>query len=719
MISSFWQSFKNTSRVLIARVLMARVGLGLLTSSLLVACPPAHEYSLSTIIPSVVTPGDQVSAFGDFPPNTSVMVGSTRVDAVQGSGSLMFKVPVTQLAGDAPVSLEAVGVKLPGSLSVNPRLDAVAINAGVVSLSGLGWSNLEISNIRVLLDGFEITPKLGSVNANNTSSSLEFSLPSGVSYGSFALSVRVADRTSNTLRLAREAGSASGIVILPAFTSSSVSSLRSMVFPRATPSPSRVFTVFHQNPLPQLELVGLTKTLEIPVLHATQLSFDSLENAQTAFTELSQQSNLKLEWASTLTSSQARDTNGVQALRGTGVPAPVSPGAGQWHLALEGIPNAWKQSQGEGITVAVVDTGVLLEHPDLKANFLPGYDFVDLDAIPEDNSFGHGTHVAGLVAANGLALGVAPKAKILPVRVLNADVGMDSAVALGILWSANLLPDLPNPNPAQVINLSLGQDDFSSLIAQAVARVQALGVIVVAAAGNKGYSALSYPAALPGVISVTALAGPKTAYQPGYAQSGAGLWLTAYGGDNRSDQNTDNIPDGVLSTNINLSSDPTKIGGYAVWDGTSFACPQVAGLAALALSSGTTPELIRDQLAANSSDLGIKGYDSRFGFGLISGRSATPSNPRAYVIALDAGKIISFGLVQPSGSFKLENLPPGKTLELRAVTDPNGNGILGEAGEQISVPRAFRASDGQDSSLEPFTLNPSDGLQTFKLQLNP
>lgn len=673
----------------------------------LVACPDVgKEWKLSTIIPSVVTPGDTVSAFGDFPDGISVKVAGLAVqNLVQSSSSLTFTVPSTVVAGDVPVLLEKAGIKLEGSLGVNPRLDAVSLNSGVVQVTGSGWSTPLDSSVHALLDGYDLIPRV-------VASGLAFDLPSTVSYGSFAVSLRVGERYSNTLRLSRQAGSVTGTVVLPAQpSSSSVIALQSTPKIKARDTSSlTTFTVFHNAALPSLNLSGISKKLELPTLNATQLTFESARAAQAAYASLSSLPGVRLEWASTITPS-------VNAFA-SGVPAPTTAGAGQWHLALEGVQNAWKTSQGEGVTVAVVDTGVDLEHPDLKANMLPGYDFVDLDTTPQDIA-GHGTHVAGLVAANGLALGVAPHAKILPVRVLkDLSGGSDGTVALGILWAAGLLPNPPNPHPAQIINLSLGSPDFSSLIADAVARAQAVGVIVVAAAGNRGENALAFPAALLGVVSVTALAGPTAAYQPGYAQKGNGLWISAYGGDLGADQDHNGVQDGILSTYLSVGGTGS---GYALDSGTSMACPQASGMIALALSSGTKPELARDMLAANATDLGVKGYDPQFGFGLVSGRVGSPSSPRAYVIALEPGttKMISYSLVQPDGTFILTNLPPGKPLELRAVSDQNGNSKLAEAGELSSEARVFTAQDAQTSSLEPFNLNPSDGLKVFQLKLHP
>jgi serine protease len=359
----------------------------------------------------------------------------------------------------------------------------------------------------------------------------------------------------------------------------------------------------------------------------------------------------------------------------------------------------------------------------LKANMLPGWDFIDDDNTAQDIA-GHGTHVAGLVAANGLVKGVAPNAKLLPVRVLrDLSGGTAFPVAQGILWAAGLLETATvpkNPNPAQVINLSLGSDEYNDLIAGAVSSAIQAGVTVVAAAGNNGGS-LAYPAALPGVVAVTALAGPKIAYQPFYASRGAGVWVTAYGGDSTQDQDGDRIMDGILSTDLAAGKS-----GYGLRMGTSMASPQVAGLAALALSSGTPNFLVRDALSSNTSDIGPLGFDARFGFGLMAGRIATPSAPRAYVLAFasstagsgtPAAKLLSWSLVQADGSYRLNNLPTGSSVNLVAATDANGNGVLGEAGEFLSAAQAVVPVMGKVmGQIVPLELQPSDGTSPKQLK---
>jgi serine protease len=670
-------------------------GLAVALMALLVGCPKPPlplEYRISTVQPQPVTPGESLTVFGVLPANARLELNNTPLESRAVTDGYSFTIPASTVAGEHTLRVSSGKEKLETTIDVDPRLDRVSIQGDTLKLEGAGWNSS--TPVRVILNALEVTPIIGA-------SSLKVNLASSNTFGVMSVSVRIADRTSNTLNLSREAGAISGKVVLPATGTSSA-----RVTPQASPQirSSRVLTTRDPGIIPDaLELRAL------PALDLWRITFSSEEEA-TRGLETLQARGIPARFEIPVTAS-----DGLQALE---TPGPPTPGVGQWFLEPQGIPGAWTRSTGQGITVAIIDMGIHLEHPDLRANLLPGYDFVndDADPSPASSSEGHGSHVAGLVGARGAVSGVAPNSRLLPIRVLNAQGGTESTVALGILWAANLLEGHPNPNKADIINLSLGAGAFSSLIADAVTRAQGAGVIVVAAAGNDGSATVSYPAALPGVIAVTALAGPITAYQPFYASHGPGVWVTAYGGDTTTDQDGNGVPDGILSTDVTDS-------GYGLRMGTSMACPQVAGLIALVLSSGTPSFLARDGVARTAVDLGAWGVDARFGWGLISGRSATPFTPRAYVLALPVNATPSqpvkhWALVSSDGGYSLTNLEPGVTYTVLAATDVDGDGVVGESDERLSPTLSATVTSRTNTVLEDLTLQAAPPNAALTLEVS-
>jgi subtilisin family serine protease len=235
---------------------------------------------------------------------------------------------------------------------------------------------------------------------------------------------------------------------------------------------------------------------------------------------------------------------------------------GQWGPVQVHAVAAWDHGVGAaGTVVAVLDTGVSPATPDLTGRVLPGTDLVNGDAQPDDDN-GHGTAVAGIVAAagdNGIGVaGYCWRCGVLPVKVLGADgTGFFSDVALGIVWATD--------HGARIVNASLGGPLEDLAVTAAAQYAQAHGVLVVAAAGNDGASTPAYPAALPGVLSVAASDRSDGLY--GFSNRGAAV---AAPGDN---------------TTTALG------GGYEDFLGTSSAAPVVSGAAALLFSAvpGATP----------------------------------------------------------------------------------------------------------------------------------
>lgn len=278
----------------------------------------------------------------------------------------------------------------------------------------------------------------------------------------------------------------------------------------------------------------------------------------------------------------------------------------QWALnALKG-ETVNKSTTGSGVRVAVVDTGVKSGHGDLSANVLSGRDFVDPGTSAGDEN-GHGTHIAGIIAAvannrRGIA-GLAPKAKILPVRVLGRDgSGTSDDVARGIVFAAD--------SGAKVINLSLGSTQQSTAMRSAVAYAIRKNVLVVAAAGNRGCGLLGspteYPAAYPGVVGVGAVT--TSIRRASFSSCGSWVDVVAPGA-------------GIISTmtksSVGLGCSRTS--AYCTLSGTSFSSPYAAAAGALAIARrGWGQSTVARRLESTAQDLEGSGKDRNTGSGFIN-----------------------------------------------------------------------------------------------------
>ncbi|MFN8454149.1 MAG: S8 family serine peptidase [Anaerolineae bacterium] len=265
----------------------------------------------------------------------------------------------------------------------------------------------------------------------------------------------------------------------------------------------------------------------------------------------------------------------------------------QYAIQLLNLAQAQQINRGAGTIVAVIDTGVQLDHPALAGSLIPGYDFVDDDTTPDDpfngpvdsDVGGHGTHVAGVIHL------VAPEAQIMPVRVL--DVHGDGNIftlAEAIIYAAE--------HGANIINLSLGMPEKSNLLEEVTREATRHGLTVVGAAGNLNIEQIQYPAGAQCVLTITSI-GPE-GKKSGFANFGSWIDFAAPG-------------DGIYST-LPASS-------YGVWSGTSMATPFVAGQAALLHS--LSPSLNARQIAmlisgtTHSLDDANPDYKGRLGSGLV------------------------------------------------------------------------------------------------------
>ena len=321
----------------------------------------------------------------------------------------------------------------------------------------------------------------------------------------------------------------------------------------------------------------------------------------------------------------------------------------QWHYPLINLPEAWEISTGsQDVTVAVVDTGVIMNHPDLIGKITSdGYDFISdpdramdgdgIDANPNDpgdasqsgSSF-HGTHVSGTVAAasnSGIGVsGVAWNSRIMAIRALGkGSTGSTYDILQGIRYAAGLANDSGTTpsSPADIINLSLGGGSFSQVEQNVLAQARNAGIIIVAAAGNSAEEAPSYPAAYDGVISVSAV--DINATLAPYSNFGPTIDVAAPGGDFSTDLNADGYVDGVLSTGGDDSSGIVQ-NVYTFYQGTSMAAPHMAGVAALMKSvrPSLTPDDLEGFLQSGEivRDIGAAGRDDFYGYGLIDARKA-------------------------------------------------------------------------------------------------
>ena len=318
----------------------------------------------------------------------------------------------------------------------------------------------------------------------------------------------------------------------------------------------------------------------------------------------------------------------------------------QWNFDQMNAERTWGIQKGKAsVAVAVLDSGVAYEdYTDPKTgqvfrkapdwggtSFLPGYDFVNGDAHPNDDEY-HGTHVASTIAEatnNGIGVaGLAFGCAIMPVKVLDQDgEGTFFDVAEGIDYAVEYSEG--GTKPVKVVNLSLGSEGFSQTVKSAIDRAVSGGVVVVAAAGNSGKGVVEFPANQPNVLAVGALDARKE--KASYSNTGADLDFVAPGGNCDRDDNVDGVGDCVFQQ----MPDPdfVEIGRhdqfcYCGLDGTSMATPHVAAAAALLFSQGfTDPAAVRSALEQTAERLGgapPNGRNDTYGFGLVRPAAALP-----------------------------------------------------------------------------------------------
>jgi subtilisin family serine protease len=332
----------------------------------------------------------------------------------------------------------------------------------------------------------------------------------------------------------------------------------------------------------------------------------------------------------------------------------------QWGLTQIKAPGAWARgARGTGATIAVIDTGVDLAHPDLQANLVPGADFVPAGtptsgecAGPQDE-YGHGTHVAGIAAAvtnNGVGVaGTAPDAKVMPLRALDTEgSGEDAWIIAAMKYAAD--------NGAKVINMSLGGMVVVGQVPQLNEELEAAvkyawdkGAVVVASAGNDSFPLCGYPAAARYAICVGATdkRGAPSAYSNFPNDPDATVGVRAPGGlGTPFCEEDEDIWSTIWPGNDSLDCQGSgALTGYDTLAGTSMAAPYASGVAALLSGQGLTNAQIMECIKKTSSNKGS--FDPVMGYGIVDADAATatcsPQTTPAYVPAAQSSSGASGG----------------------------------------------------------------------------
>ncbi|MDP3994113.1 MAG: S8 family serine peptidase [Candidatus Doudnabacteria bacterium] len=315
-------------------------------------------------------------------------------------------------------------------------------------------------------------------------------------------------------------------------------------------------------------------------------------------------------------------------------------------------------NKGVGVKVAIIDSGIDYTHPDLDANFTGGYDFVNNDANPMDDN-GHGTHVAGTVAAEDNdtgVVGVAPLASLYALKVLNSSgSGYWSNIIAALQWAVD--------NGMQVTNNSYGAgSDPGATVKAAFDNSAAAGIFHAAAAGNSGNCAgkgnnVGYPARYDSVMAVAAT--NKSDSRPCFSSTGVAVELSAPG----------------------VSINSTQLGGgYVKFTGTSMASPHVAGAAALVIAAGVTNnDEVRAILNSTADDIGATGKDTHYGYGLVNVAAAiaslVPPQPPDPAVNVDLS----------TDKTNYESGIDTTAILTAAIADENGNAISGLSPSDFTI----------------------------------
>lgn len=414
---------------------------------------------------------------------------------------------------------------------------------------------------------------------------------------------------------------------------------------------------------------------------------------------------------------------------------PYSPA--QWAMSRLNMDALRGVSYTRPVTVAVLDTGQM-PHPDLMNRTVPGKDYITSadngdgdgadfdtrDVLTPQRLESHGTHVAGIVAAetdNGIGVAgyaLTAPVKVQPIRVLDKNKSGNIADVITALneLSAGKIEGLPAATRPDIINLSLGAPASMlgsldiELLCEATSKAISAGTVVIAAAGNAGGTEASYPASCPGVLSVGAVTlddKGQWVHAP-YSQANSGVRLSAPGGSPSTRYNGgtlagEPVQDGMFSTDYDgIVQEAT----YAYQSGTSMAAPVVSGVAALMLSSGMNAASVTERLISTSTDVDAPGRDDRTGAGVINPQAAVtgktdptnpaptpaPTNPAPVIVTIwskDAPTRLLRPGVSGSGAWTAY-LTPGEYRALQGQ-DNNRNGRVDE--QEITFRKDFTVGE--------------------------
>jgi thermitase len=388
----------------------------------------------------------------------------------------------------------------------------------------------------------------------------------------------------------------------------------------------------------------------------------------------------------------------------------------QYSLNRMRVRDAWSVTTGASNVIAVLDTGVQFNHPDLTGRLLTGYDFVNSDTNASDDN-GHGTWVSGIIAARandgwGIA-GISWSDKILPVKIMNANgSGMTSNLVAGIRWAAD--------HGAKVINMSIGGYPASTSVQDAVNYAWGKGVVLVGAAGNNRREETHYPASHDHVISVSATQADDEFTN--WSSFGPKVDVSAPGGS-------------VLTTNCEKarSSSCMYYGEHIIISGTSFATPNTAGVVALlrAKYPTWTPQQIVDRLVGTVDDLGYAGWDKYYGFGRVNAYRALGGSPAAISVTgsdgYESNNALSAARTIPLGTLASPNNYPAGDVDYFAVDIPRAGRLDVRVTAVVDTTRPVKSALPVDPIVELLTTggsrlalvdNPSDSSATEVATIN-